>query len=306
VAGQGRMGRCIRTGEMQILDNLGSAPNFVPWRDRAESVGIRSGLAVPLQIENGWRGALIVYSAKPGAFEAEPVKVFRHLGDHIVHGIQALRRKEQLDAEQENLERTPNQLLDALSASVGAMVAAMESRDPYIAGHEGRVAEMSVAIGREMGLNDWRLQGLRLAAMIHDMGKIAIPSELLTKPSRLTAEELELFKAHPETGYAILKGVPFPWPVPLMVRQHHEKLDGSGYPLGLKGDELLLESKIIAVADIVEAMASDRPYRKSLGLEIALEEVESMAGTKLDADVVRVCAELFREKRLALQGLNWA
>jgi len=149
-----------------------------------------------------------------------------------------------------------------------------------------------------MGLDDWRLQGMRLAAMVHDMGKISIPSEILTKPSRLTPEEFELFKAHPETGFAILKDIPFPWPVALMVRQHHEKLDGSGYPLGLKGDEMLLESKIIAVADIVEAMSSDRPYRPTLGLQAALEEVQSMAGTKLDPDVVRTCCALFRDKRL--------
>jgi hypothetical protein len=304
--GQGPVGVCIRTGEIQILDDLGTAPSFVRWRKRAEKFGIRSGLALPLCIEGGWRGVLMVYSTKAGAFDSEPVKVFRHLGEQIVHGILAMRHKQLLDAEHENLERTQKQLLNALSASVTAMVNAMESRDPYTAGHEGRVAEISVAIGREMGLDEWRLQGMRLAAMVHDMGKIAIPSEILNKPSRLTPAEFEFFKAHPETGYSILKDIPFPWPVALMVRQHHEKLDGSGYPLGLKGDELLLESKIIAVADIVEAIGSDRPYRRTLGLEAALEEVESMAGAKLDAEAVRICAALFRERRLAVPGLDWA
>jgi HD-GYP domain-containing protein (c-di-GMP phosphodiesterase class II) len=146
---------------------------------------------------------------------------------------------------------------------------------------------------------------MRLAAMVHDIGKIGIPSEILTKPTRLSRAEFELVKAHPETGYTILKDVPFPWPVADMVRQHHEKLDGSGYPQGLKSEELLLESKILAVADIVEAMASNRPYRPSLGLEAALAEVERMAGKQLDPDVVCACASLLRERRLILPGLNW-
>lgn len=304
--GQGPSGICIRTGAIQIIHDLETAPTFARWRRRARKFDVRSAVAIPLWIEGACKGSLTVFSTNAGAFESEPVKVFQHLGEQMVHGILALRQKKLLDAEHENLERTREQLLNALSASVGAMVTAMESRDPYTAGHEGRVAEISVAIGRAMGLDEWRLQGMRLAAMVHDMGKIAIPSELLTKSTRLTPTEFELFKAHPETGYSILKDVPFPWPVALMVRQHHEKLDGSGYPLGLKGDELLLESKIIAVADIVEAMASDRPYRRTLGLEAALEEVESMAGDKLDANVVRICAALFREKRLAVPGLNWA
>jgi PAS domain S-box-containing protein len=304
--GQGPSGFCVRTASVQIIHDLETAPNFDRWRMRARKFGVRSAVAIPLLIEGAWKGTLTVFSARAGAFESEPVKVFHHLGEQIVHGIQALRHRQLLDAERKNLEGTQKQLLDALSASVAAMVNAMESRDPYTAGHEARVAEISVAIGREMGLDEWRLQGMRLAAMVHDMGKIAIPAELLTKPSRLTAAEFELFKAHPETGYAILKDIPFPWPVALMVRQHHEKLDGSGYPLCLKGDELLLESKIIAVADIVEAMASDRPYRWTLGLEAALEEVESMAGTKLDADAVRICADLFRKRHFAVAGLNWA
>lgn len=303
--GQGPSGFCIRTNSIQIIHDLEVDPNFVRWRKRARKFGVRSAVAVPLSIEGAWKGSLTVFSANAGAFESEPVKVFQHLGDQIVHGILALRHKQQLDAQRENLEKTQRQLLNALSASVSAMVTAMESRDPYTAGHEGRVAEISVAIGRAMGLDDWTLQGIRLAAMVHDMGKIAIPTELLTKPTKLTPAEFELFKAHPETGYAILKDVPFPWPVALMVRQHHEKIDGSGYPLGLKGDELLLQSKIIAVADIVEAMASDRPYRRTLGLHFALREVESMAGTKLDAEVVKICAALFREKRLVVRGLNW-
>jgi len=140
--------------------------------------------------------------------------------------------------------------------------------------------------------------------MVHDVGKIGIPSEVLNKPGRLSDAEFELVKKHPEIGYSILKDIPFAWPVADMVRQHHEKLDGSGYPQGLRGHEILPESKVLAVADIVEAMGSDRPYRVSLGLKAALAEIESMAGTKLDAEAVAICCLLFRERRLVLAGLN--
>lgn len=302
--GQGPSAVCIRSQQVYQVDDLESAPSFTLWRQRAREFGLRSMLAVPLSIKGSWRGALVVFSENAGAFEAEPVQVFRRLGEQMVHGILALRHRELLETERLNVERSQRRLTEALTASVSAMVTAMETRDPYTAGHESRVADLVVAIGREMGLEGERLQGMRLAAMVHDIGKIGIPSEILTKPVRLSRVEFELVKAHPETGYAILKDVPFPWPVAEIVRQHHEKLDGSGYPHGLKSEDILLESKILAVADIVEAMASSRPYRLSLGLEAALAEVENEAGTKLDAQVVGVCASLLRERRLILPGLN--
>jgi HD-GYP domain-containing protein (c-di-GMP phosphodiesterase class II) len=183
------------------------------------------------------------------------------------------------------------------------MVTAMEIRDPYTAGHEVRVAQIAYAIGQEMGWPEDRLQGLRMAAMVHDIGKISIPSEILTKPARLNPVEFALVKRHPESSYIILKDIPYTWPIADIVRQHHEKLDGSGYPLGLKGDAILPEAKVLAVADIVEAMAAARPYRAALGLEVALAQIEKEAGTLLDAEVVRICAALFREKRLVIPGL---
>jgi HD-GYP domain-containing protein (c-di-GMP phosphodiesterase class II) len=140
-----------------------------------------------------------------------------------------------------------------------------------------------------------------MAAMVHDIGKISIPAEILTKPTRLSKGEWALIHEHPETGYTILKDIPFTWPIADIVRQHHEKLDGSGYPFGLKGDAILPEAKVLAVADMVEAMAADRPYRATLGLEFALAEIKRLAGTTLDAEVVRVCTALFREKRLSLR-----
>ena len=302
-AGQGPMGVCIRTNTLQILEDSETSPIFVPWCERARRFGIRSSASIPLHIEGSWHGALNVYSTRPNAFEAAPVEVFERVAEQMVHGIHALEQRQLLDAERAHLEKAQRHLMNALSASVAAMVTAMEMRDPYTAGHESRVAEIAYAIGEEMGWPESRLQGLRMAAMVHDIGKISIPIEILTKPAKLSQEEYSLIKGHPETGYAILKDIPFTWPIAEIVRQHHEKLDGSGYPLGLKGDAILPEARVLTVADIVEAMASDRPYRQGIDLDIVLEEIERQAGTLLDAETVGVCVALFREKKFALPSL---
>jgi PAS domain S-box-containing protein len=302
--GQGPAGVSIRTNALQILDDTETSPAFAQWRERARQFGIRSCVSIPLKIENGWQGALLVYSAYPHAFESAPLEVFERLGEQIVHGIQAIEHKQLLEAERKHLEIAQKSLTDALSASVAAMVTAMEMRDPYTAGQETRVADLAYAIGVEMGWDESRLEGLRMAAMVHDIGKLSIPTEILSKPGRLTAEEYTLVKKHPETGYAILREIPFSWPIADMVRQHHEKLDGSGYPLGLREDEILPESKVLAVADIVEAMASNRPYRTGIDLEVVLDQIEREAGTLLDAEAVRICVKLFRGGRFSMPGMN--
>jgi putative nucleotidyltransferase with HDIG domain len=197
-------------------------------------------------------------------------------------------------------KKSQAQLAKALSATVTAMASAMERRDRYTAGHQDRVAHIAYAIGKELGWPEQRLQGLLMAAQLHDIGKISVPIELLTKPTRLTKAEFNVIKGHSETGYHILKGIPFPWPIADIVHQHHEKLDGSGYPLGLKGDAILPESRVLAVADILESMASDRPYRRAHDLDVALAEIESQAGTQLDPEAVKACLSLFREKSFAL------
>jgi len=245
-----------------------------------------------------------VYAARRNAFESAPVEVFERLAAQVVHGVEALEHKRLLHAERLHLEKTQRHLTDALSASVSAMVTAMEMRDPYTAGHESRVAEIAHAIGKEMGWGENRLQAVRMAALVHDIGKISIPTEILGKPSRLTEAEFALVKRHPDTGYAILKDIPFTWPIADIVRQHHEKLDGSGYPQGLKADRILSESMVLAVADIVEAMGSNRPYRAAINLDLVLKEIESQAGVLLDAETVLRCAALLRAKKIALQSNN--
>ncbi|MGA3263687.1 MAG: HD domain-containing phosphohydrolase [Terracidiphilus sp.] len=300
--GKGPAGICIRTNKLQSMAEIEKSYAMAPWRERAMQAGIRSSVYIPLRIKGGWRGALVIYAAQPNAFEAPVIEVFQHLAEQIVHAVHALDQGLALNAEQIELATTRKQLTEALSAMVAPMVAAMEMRDPYTSGHESRSADIAVAIGREMGWPEERLEGLHVAAQIHDIGKISIPAEILTKPTRLTAGEWGLIHEHPDTGYIILKDIPFAWPVAEIVRQHHERLDGSGYPLGLKGDAILPEAKILAVADIVEAMASHRPYRPAIKMNIVLQQIEKQAGSQLDAEAVRACAALFRKKRLVLPG----
>ncbi|MFA6366296.1 MAG: HD domain-containing phosphohydrolase, partial [Candidatus Hydrogenedentales bacterium] len=188
----------------------------------------------------------------------------------------------------------------ALGATVNAIAAAVEARDPYTAGHQSRVADLARAIAFQIDLPVDQIEGLRLAAMIHDLGKITVPAEILSKPKKLMEIEFSLIKLHSQTGYDILKNIEFPWPIARIVLEHHERMNGSGYPNGLKGDQILLESRILAVADVVESMASFRPYRPALGIDVALEEIDRNKGILYDGTVADACMRLFREKGYTL------
>jgi PAS domain S-box-containing protein/putative nucleotidyltransferase with HDIG domain len=198
-------------------------------------------------------------------------------------------------------KRTLEQLQLALEGAIYALEAAIEMRDPYTSGHQRRVAELSRAIAQEMGLPEDRVEGIYIGALMHDIGKISVPAEILAKPRRLDDAELNLVQAHTMVGYEILKKVEFPWPVAEMALQHHERLDGSGYPQGLKGDEITLEARILGVADVVEAMASHRPYRPARGVDEALEEISQNRGILYDPEVVDACLKLFTEKGFKLE-----
>ncbi len=179
---------------------------------------------------------------------------------------------------------------------IQAISGTVEIRDPYTAGHQRRTADLARAIAREMGLAEDLRDGLRMAGSIHDLGKVAIPAEILSKPTKLTDLEYHLIQDHPQIGHDILKDIEFPWPVAEIILQHHERIDGSGYPRGLKGDEILWEARILTVADVVEAMASYRPYRPALGIDKALEEISKNSGILYDPKVVDACLRLFKNK----------
>jgi PAS domain-containing protein len=196
---------------------------------------------------------------------------------------------------EEELRSSGARLEQALDATVRALSAAVESRDPYTLGHQRRVSALARAIAVELGMEGETLRGLCVAAEVHDVGKIQVPIEILAKPGRLSDGEFALVKQHAEAGYQILKGIAFPWPVARIVRQHHEKLDGSGYPLGLGGDDILAEARILCVADVVEAMASDRPYRPALGVDAALDEVKLHRGRLFDSAAVDACVRVFAQ-----------
>jgi putative nucleotidyltransferase with HDIG domain len=201
----------------------------------------------------------------------------------------------------EELEATLNDLRKAMQGIIHVMVLTIESRDPYTAGHQQRVTLLASALAQEMGLSEKEVEGVKMASLIHDIGKISVPSEILSKPGKLTEIEFSLVKTHPQSGYEILKNITLPWPIAQIVLQHHERLDGSGYPLGLKDKEILLAAKIISVADVVEAMASHRPYRPALGIEKALEEISQKKGLLYDSKVVDTCIKLFTEKGFKLE-----
>lgn len=199
---------------------------------------------------------------------------------------------DRIDAEKEKrqgLER----LRRALEATINALTAAVEMRDPYTAGHQRRVTDLACSIAKEMGFPQERIEAIQMAGIIHDIGKILVPSEILSKPGKLSDAAFNIIKTHPQAGYDILKSIEFPFPVARIVLQHHERMDGSGYPAGLSGEKILLEARILAVADVVEAMASHRPYRPVLGIDKALEEITRNRGVLYDPEVVDACLGLF-------------
>ena len=286
--GNGPTGRAIRSGQVQITEDISTDPAMIPWRSEAVKRGYRSSIAVPFKLPDASMACLTLYSSKNDIWSAPEHKLLQEIAADLAFGISALQTAIAKIQYQVNLRESLEQTIQVI-ADTG------EERDSYTAGHQRRVAQICTKIGTELGLSADRIHGLHLAASIHDLGKIGIPAEILAKPRRLTALEFGMIKEHPTIGFNILKVVKFPWPIAQIIVQHHERIDGSGYPAGLKGDNLLLESRILAVADVVEAMASHRPYRAALGIDAALNEITIERGIKLDAEVVDACLRIFRK-----------
>jgi response regulator RpfG family c-di-GMP phosphodiesterase len=231
------------------------------------------------------------YVTKPFQREELLARVNTHLELHYLrHNLEDMVWKRT-----ESLLESERRLKQTLMKSVSALATVVEQRDPYTSGHQSRVSQLAGAIAREMNLPEDVIEGINLSAAVHDIGKISIPTELLSKPGKLSDLEYSLIQLHPERGYEVLKGIDFPWPIAEIILQHHERIDGSGYPKGLSSD-ILLEARIISVADTIEAMASHRPYRDSLGIESALDEIKLGRGIIYDPDVVDAALCLFQEK----------
>ena len=239
-------------------------------------------------------GSMLVFGADIACF-ADPgdITLLHEMAGDLGYGIVTLRTREAHSQQREAMERSFAQTIEALAATI-------EVRDPYTAGHQRRTTAIAEAIGQRMGLDEQRLKALHIAGTVHDIGKISVPASILSKPGKLSDPEFAVIKRHPETGYEILKGIEFPWPVAEIVYQHHERLDGNGYPRGLKGDEILPEARILAVADILEAISSHRPYRPALGIEVAVEELKKLRGSHLDAAAVDICLQLLEDGVLEL------
>ncbi len=239
----------------------------------------------------------MIASSDVDEFGSVEVELLKETAADVSIGLEILRARsdnERLALQQSNHESL---LRASLEDALKAMAMTIEKRDPYTAGHQHRVADLARALADELHINEDEAHGIYLAGIVHDIGKIQVPAEMLVKPGRLSEIEYSLMKFHAEASYEILKGVNFPWPIAEMARQHHERMDGTGYPQGLQGGDILVGSRILAVADVVEAMSSHRPYRPSLGIEAALNEIEKGSGTLYDPAVVKACLQIFSEGR---------
>jgi putative two-component system response regulator len=235
--------------------------------------------------------AMAVFAVREGA---QDYLVKGQIGSGLL--MRAVRYAIERKQTEEKIQETMEHLRKAVHTTIQILLTAIEIKDPYTAGHQRRATDLAIAIATDMGLPRNIIEGIRVAGAIHDIGKIPIPVEVLSKPSKLSTTEYALLKEHAQHGYEILKDVASPWPLAKMAHQHHERLNGSGYPQGLKGENILLEARILAVADVVEAMASFRPYRPAPGIDAALEEIEKNAGVLYERAAGEVCLRLFREK----------
>lgn len=252
--------------------------------------GLFSAVVIPINSQKKSSYTLVINGRSDQKISDKFVVLLQNLADDITLAINSIESQEERIKLQTNIEAS-------LSNTITAIASMVEQRDLYTAGHQRRVAELARVIAIDMGLSQEQIKGLYMASGVHDIGKIIIPAEILSKPDKLSDPEYEIIKAHSEAGWRTLKNIDFPWPIAEIVYQHHERLDGSGYPRGLKGNEVLLESRILAVADVVEAMASHRPYRPALGILIALQEVMQHKGLLYDERVVESCVKLFIEKK---------
>jgi PAS domain S-box-containing protein len=279
----------IYSGEVLIEENIDQekAEEFNIFNDDVINK-FNSFIKLPLIIKNDVIGVIAIFTEHQHNFIKDEVNLLKEMASDMAYGINNLRMTDEKEIISKNLSSSLIQTIEAIAITV-------EKRDPYTSGHMNHVAQLSSLIAKEMGLSEQQIQGIELGAKIHDIGKIYIPSEILNRPGKLTQAEFEMIKSHSQVGYEIVKGIDFIWPVAEMILQHHEKLDGSGYPNGLKGDEIIIEAQILAVADILEAVSSHRPYRPALGVEKGLEIIKEARGVLLNSEAVDICVKLVED-----------
>lgn len=297
--GQGPGGMAIKTGEIQVARDILQDPALAPWHEEWRRRDFKAIIALPLIVEGRAIGILDISAQDPGAFDPEEVRLLEELAGGVAFGIWSLRNDRERQRAEAEVQRSLEKVKKALDGTVLAVANTVEMRDPYTAGHQRQVAQLAGAIAQEMGFSPERVEGMRVLGCLHDIGKIAIPAEILSKPGRISPMEFTLIKDHPRVGYEIIKDIDFPFPLAEGILQHHERLNGSGYPQGISGADIILEARILGVADVVEAMASHRPYRRSLGIDQALEEISLNRGILYDPEVVDLCLKLFLEKRFS-------
>jgi len=234
----------------------------------------------------------------------ERVSLPQKMGNKTIGRVWNFRDITESRRSEEELQETLKTLRRALGGTIQAMALTVEKKDPYTAGHQQRVSDLARAIATEMRLPKQIIDGIRLAGSIHDIGKTCVPADILSKPGKLTDHEFGIIKTHPEVGFEILKGVRFPWPIAKTIYQHHERLDGTGYPRGLAGSDIIIEARVIAVADVVEAISTHRPYRAALGMNVAIDEIVRGCGTIYDADAVDTCLKLLTQKKYRFKSPN--
>jgi len=255
----------------------------------------RSALLAPMKVRGETIGVLQVQSHRPAAYTDEDLNLLAGLANIAAIDIENGRLLEEV-------EREAAQMTTALDGMIKALASVTESRDPYTSGHQQRVAKLACAISRRMGFPPEEIEAIRVASLLHDIGKIALPAEILNKPTAVNEIELSIIQSHPTVAFDILRPIEFPWPIADAILQHHERLDGSGYPNALKGDEISDASRIIAVADTVDAMASHRPYRAALGIPAVIEEIQQWRGVRYDARIVDTCVALLEEEGFELSS----
>jgi PAS domain S-box-containing protein/putative nucleotidyltransferase with HDIG domain len=299
-SGAGPTGQAVRELRAVAMHHMDTDPDYEPWRAAAAKHGFRSSIGLPLVGAGGVPiGVLTIYSRDENVFGDDETELLAEMAGDLSYGIEALRAAERRDEAEVDLVRTNTRLEGLLKSITETMGKVIETRDPYTQGHERGVAKLSRAIAEEMGLPTGEVDAIEIAALVHDVGKLAVPTEILTKPGRLSDTEFALIKEHSRSGYEILRDIDFGWPIADIVLQHHERMDGTGYPAGLSGDDLLMASRILALADVVDAMASHRPYRAALGLAAAVAEVVDHP-EKYDAQVSAAFMRLHEQGRIEL------